>query len=334
MAWPVLYCIHMGALENLGAAITSTSNQLPLGLVQLASDKLTAATMQADGMLHDSVSPHATAITEGLSNARTAAAAVLGYLAQAQQSLDAYLTSIGAPHAPRSSQNEIRPPMLQGDESGLLPGTTLTLEALQNEFAAFQNGEPVESRSAPVGVLTLTEAEAAVLDGIEMRYMACNMGTDFAGYAPLDRYEKRVLRRLIRDFIDLCQRDADRGDLGVVDVDNEPFDLQVGNFDPAHNGIRWHVDDTRKPVVRYVVSLGGGGGTQFSHMTVARSEINRNGYLEKKARDRIDPHPKQYGSGVVTRFTGTTVHATPAQPGKRIFMSLFVVPRSESETSD
>jgi hypothetical protein len=205
-----------------------------------------------------------------------------------------------------------------------------TARALKERFDRWSSGETVESSSAPVATLEVTDEDLATLKTITKDYGLVQEYDLEPGQVIDDAFEERtglnseqvrVLRGLQDKFVQAIDADAIQNGFGGVGM----VHVTVGNFDPEA-GLDWHIDNLPYPVARYVVALGEAGSTQFAHGPSNRAQLDTDGFAQ--APRSIDSGPDSpyqtvsYETGIIGRFmAGHDFHKTPDTPGFRVFMT-------------
>jgi hypothetical protein len=189
----------------------------------------------------------------------------------------------------------------------------LTRAKVHETYAAWRNGETIQSKVTAVGFIALTPEEQYLFGRREM--ISPNY-TSLQDTGSLSRSFNRVRGLLVETV--LHDASPERGDLGG--------DMRLraygGYYRERDNLAPWHSDDRSESVVRYVVSHGV-APTRGTIGEVSRSDIVPDG------RDRGDLinqdlvavggqlEPTEYAAGTVLRF-GPDIHAGGLGRGARM----------------
>ncbi|HSX17691.1 MAG TPA: hypothetical protein VLH86_06355 [Patescibacteria group bacterium] len=334
----------MSTVEQIANTVSQTAAELPVGELRAVAAQITEAAGLVDAASAGN-SPALEDVSATLLAAASRAEAGVTALTEARTHLGDYLGAIGAGHflitpasAP-SSATETRGaaevPLRDGE---LIPDTALTRDQLLTDLAKWQAGEAVQSGGTHIATLELTDREREVLAGISVPYTyltAEDLSDSPQGGGSERRHrfteeQLAVIRRIHRAFLDVVNKDGERGGLGRLDP-NFSFLVQAGMFEPDDHDLGWHVDAYGRPGVRYVASFGDAGSTNFGAGELHRGQVTAHGdFDENIAVAPGEPiQPQNHGVGAVSRFHANTgLHNTPHTPGFRLFMSASIVPKN------
>jgi hypothetical protein len=223
---------------------------------------------------------------------------------------------------------------LETDNQGEFGDTSLTKAEVLEKFDRWERDEVVESSSTPIAQFEVSKEELAALATVSGDFKPVGFGDlkrkgeqGVQERTGMTEKQLGILQGLGQRFVSAVTEDAARNGLGGPD--EQQFDIWIGRYRSATDGLEWHTDRFDVPTVRYVLSLGEAGSTRFAHGPIQKNQLSLFGDIigGDSTLNIASGGPQEitHPIGTITRFLANhDIHDAPTGDGFRIFFTTSV----------